>query len=138
MTQSIKMSDIYIFLFEREASCTKWLYFRAQYFPLIRKSFKYLYYYHCLYGTQSTSYCFILIIIKIEEYCFIHCAIKIRKEIEMDKSELLSTLDSETKSSKNKANKLKWREIEAIHDRKRLKQELRELGMSPEDDLKFL
>jgi len=31
MTQSIKMSVIYIFLFEREASCTKRLYFRAQY-----------------------------------------------------------------------------------------------------------
>ncbi len=56
----------------------------------------------------------------------------------MDKSDLLSTLDSETKSSKSKANKRKWREIEAIHDRQRLKQELRELGMSPEDDLEFL
>ncbi|MFT6991239.1 MAG: hypothetical protein ACJASL_003226 [Paraglaciecola sp.] len=56
----------------------------------------------------------------------------------MDKSELLSTLDSETKSSKNKANKRKWREIEAIHDRHQLKQELRELGMSPEDELEFL
>ena len=56
----------------------------------------------------------------------------------MDKSELLSTLDSETKSSKNKANKRKWREIEAIHDRHRLKQELRELGMSSEDELELL
>ncbi len=56
----------------------------------------------------------------------------------MDKSELLSTLDSETKSSKSKANKRKWREIEAIHDRHRLKLELRELGMSPEDELEFL
>jgi hypothetical protein len=75
------------------------------------------------------------IITKLKEYCCNHSAIKIRKEIKMDKSELLSTLDSETKSSKDKANKRKWREIEAIHDRQRLKQELRELGMSPEDDL---
>lgn len=56
----------------------------------------------------------------------------------MDKSDLLSTLDSETKSSKSKVNKRKWREIEAIHDRHQLKQELRELGMSPEDALEFL
>ena len=56
----------------------------------------------------------------------------------MDKSELLSTLDSETKSSKSKANKRKWREIEAIHDRHQLRQELRELGMSIEDELEFL
>ncbi|WP_293746758.1 DUF3545 family protein [uncultured Paraglaciecola sp.] len=56
----------------------------------------------------------------------------------MDKSELLSTLDSETKSSKSKANKRKWREIEAIHDRHRLKLELRELGMSAEDELELL
>ena len=78
------------------------------------------------------------IITKLEEYCFIHCAIKIRKEIEMDKSELLSTLDSETKSSKSKSNKRKWREIEAIHDRHQLRQELRELGISPEDELEYL
>jgi len=56
----------------------------------------------------------------------------------MDKSELLSTLDSETKSSKSKANKRKWREIEAIHDRHQLRQELRELGISPEDELEYL
>ena len=56
----------------------------------------------------------------------------------MDKSELLSTLDSETKSSKSKANKHKWREIEAIHDRHQLRQELRELGISPEDELEYL
>jgi len=67
-----------------------------------------------------------------------NCAIKIIKGIQMDKSDLLSTLDSETKTSKTKASKRKWREIEAIHDRHRLRQELRELGMSLEDELKFL
>ena len=56
----------------------------------------------------------------------------------MDKSELMSTLDSETKASKNKATKRKWREIEAIHDKHRLKLELRELGMSLEDELEML
>lgn len=56
----------------------------------------------------------------------------------MDKSDLLATLDSESKPSKTKASKRKWREIEAIHDRHRLRQELRELGMSPEDELEFL
>jgi hypothetical protein len=56
----------------------------------------------------------------------------------MDKSDLLSTLDSESKPSKTKNSKRKWREIEAIHDRHRLRQELRELGMSPKDELEFL
>ncbi|MGS2719108.1 DUF3545 family protein [Paraglaciecola aestuariivivens] len=56
----------------------------------------------------------------------------------MDKSDLLSNLGSETKTSKTKNSKRKWREIEAIHDRYRLRQELRELGMSPEDELEFL
>ncbi|WP_158972047.1 DUF3545 family protein [Paraglaciecola sp. L3A3] len=56
----------------------------------------------------------------------------------MNKSELLSTIDSETRNSKSKTSKRKWREIEAIHDRHRLRQELRELGMSPEDQLEFI
>jgi hypothetical protein len=64
--------------------------------------------------------------------------VRYKKEIQMDKSDLLSTLDSETKSSKSKVNKHKWREIEAIHDRHQLRQELRELGLSPEDELEFL
>jgi hypothetical protein len=71
-------------------------------------------------------------------FVFHQCALNIRKEIQMDKSDLLSTLDSETKSSKSKASKRKWREIEAIHDRHQLRQELRELGMSAEDELDFL
>jgi hypothetical protein len=56
----------------------------------------------------------------------------------MDKSDLLSRLDSESRSSKTKVAKLKWREIEAIHDRQRLRQELRDLGMSGEDESEFL
>ncbi|MCF2947655.1 DUF3545 family protein [Paraglaciecola aquimarina] len=56
----------------------------------------------------------------------------------MNKSDLLSSVNSETRNSKSKPAKRKWREIEAIHDRYRLKQELRELGMSPEDELEFI
>jgi hypothetical protein len=56
----------------------------------------------------------------------------------MDKSDLLSMLDSESRPSKAKPAKLKWREIEAIHDRYKLRQELQELGMSVEDDLENL
>ena len=56
----------------------------------------------------------------------------------MNKSELLSTVDSAPRNSKSKTTKQKCREIEAIHDRHRLSQELRELGMSPEDQLDFL
>ncbi len=60
------------------------------------------------------------------------------KRFQMDKSELLSTLDSESRTPKTKNSKRKWREIEAIRDRHQLKQELRELGMSPEDELEFI
>ncbi|MGJ8680618.1 DUF3545 family protein [Paraglaciecola sp.] len=56
----------------------------------------------------------------------------------MNKSDLSSSVNSESRNSKSKSSKRKWREIEAIHDRYRLKQELRELGMSPEDELEFI
>ncbi|NCP65725.1 MAG: DUF3545 family protein [Paraglaciecola sp.] len=56
----------------------------------------------------------------------------------MDKSDLLSMIDVESRSSKTKPAKRKWREIEAIHDRQRLRQELSELGLSPEDELELL
>jgi hypothetical protein len=91
-----------------------------------------------VYGTHSFGFCLVSNRNSLNVYFFHQCAIKIRKEIQMDKSDLLSTLDSETKSSKSKANKRKWREIEAIHDRHQLRQELRELGMSAEDELEFL
>ena len=56
----------------------------------------------------------------------------------MNKSDLLSMIDSESRPSKNKTSKRKWREIEAIHDRHRLRQELQELGMSAEDELEYI
>jgi hypothetical protein len=59
-------------------------------------------------------------------------------ELVMNQSELLSSVNQQSRPTKTKNSKRKWREIEAIHDRYRLKQELRELGMSPEDELEFL
>ena len=56
----------------------------------------------------------------------------------MNQSESLSSVNQQSRPTKTKNSKRKWREIEAIHDRYRLKQELRELGMSPEDELEFL
>jgi|TARA_R110000868_G_scaffold190474_2_gene434165 hypothetical protein len=56
----------------------------------------------------------------------------------MDKSDLFSMIDTESRSSKTKTVKRKWREIEAIHDRQRLRQELSELGLTAEDELEFL
>ncbi|MFQ3236262.1 MAG: hypothetical protein ACI9C4_001833 [Paraglaciecola sp.] len=58
-------------------------------------------------------------------------------EISMDKSELLSGIDAESRPSKTKKTKQKWREIEAIHDRYRLRQELKELGMTAQDELEM-
>ncbi|MFT6897510.1 MAG: hypothetical protein ACJA13_001917 [Paraglaciecola sp.] len=58
-------------------------------------------------------------------------------EISMDKSELLSVIDTESRPSKTKTTKQKWREIEAIHDRHRLRQELQELGMTAQDELEM-
>lgn len=55
----------------------------------------------------------------------------------MDKSELLSVIDAESRPTKTKTTKQKWREIEAIHDRYRLRQELKDLGMTAEDELEM-
>jgi hypothetical protein len=65
-------------------------------------------------------------------------ALKIIMGIPMDKSDLFSMIDTENRSAKTKSAKRKWREIEAIHDRQRLRQELSELGMTPEDELEFI
>jgi len=55
----------------------------------------------------------------------------------MDKSELLSVIDAQYSLPKTKKNKQKWREIELFHDRYRLRQELKELGMTGEDELEM-
>ncbi|WP_166424330.1 DUF3545 family protein [Paraglaciecola sp. 20A4] len=55
----------------------------------------------------------------------------------MDTSELLTVIDNESRPSKTKTTKRKWREIETIHDQYKLRQELRELGMSQTDELEM-
>ncbi|WP_158771306.1 DUF3545 family protein [Paraglaciecola sp. L1A13] len=55
----------------------------------------------------------------------------------MDTSELLTVIDNESRPSKTKTTKRKWREIETIHDHYKLRQELRELGMSQTDELEM-
>lgn len=56
----------------------------------------------------------------------------------MDKSELLSMLDIESRPAKTKTKKRKWREIEAIQDRYRLRKELEEMDVSLEAELEQL
>ncbi|MFT4941698.1 MAG: hypothetical protein ACI88A_004768 [Paraglaciecola sp.] len=55
----------------------------------------------------------------------------------MDNSELLSVIDAQYSPSKTKKTKQKWREIEVFHERYRLQQELKELGMTGEDELEM-
>jgi hypothetical protein len=56
----------------------------------------------------------------------------------MEDTNIMSVIDAESRPAKSKTTKGKWREIEAIHDRYRLRQELQELGMSSEDELNSL
>ncbi|MFT5676818.1 MAG: hypothetical protein ACI808_002767 [Paraglaciecola sp.] len=57
----------------------------------------------------------------------------------MEDNNIMSLINAESRPSKSKTTtKGKWREIEAIHDRYRLRQELQELGMSSEDELNSL
>lgn len=53
----------------------------------------------------------------------------------MDKSELMSILDIESRPAKTKNKKRKWREIEAIQDRYKLRKELEDMDMSLEAEL---
>ncbi len=53
----------------------------------------------------------------------------------MDKNELLSLIDTESRPSKTKSKKRKWREIEEIHDKYRLRKELVDMDMSLEEEL---
>lgn len=50
----------------------------------------------------------------------------------MDKIELMSMIDIESRPSKTKSKKRKWREIEEIQDRYRLRKELEDMDMSLE------
>ena len=61
-----------------------------------------------------------------------------KKEISVDKNELMSMLDIETRPAKTKNKKRKWREIEAIQDRYRLQKELEDMDLSLEAELENL
>lgn len=47
----------------------------------------------------------------------------------MDKSDLMSKIDDETRSSKSRKKKRMWREIETIKDNYKLRKELEDMGM---------
>ncbi|WP_395344794.1 DUF3545 family protein [Ningiella sp. W23] len=53
----------------------------------------------------------------------------------MDSVEILSVLDNETRPNKIKSKKRKWREIEAIKEKYRLKQELIDMDVGLELEL---
>lgn len=56
----------------------------------------------------------------------------------MDKAELLSVLDIESRPTKTKSKKRKWREIEAIQDQYKLRQELASMDVSLDYELENL
>ncbi|MFC4700345.1 DUF3545 family protein [Glaciecola siphonariae] len=56
----------------------------------------------------------------------------------MDSVEILSVIDSETRPTKGKPKKRKWREIEAIKEKYRLKQELIDMDVGLELELEQL
>ncbi|WP_083822486.1 DUF3545 family protein [Brumicola nitratireducens] len=53
----------------------------------------------------------------------------------MERSELLSLIDTESRPVKTKSKKRKWREIEAIQDQYKLERELGDLDMNLEYEL---
>lgn len=53
----------------------------------------------------------------------------------MDKSDMLLMLDVESRPNKNKGKKRKWREIEAIKDRYKLRKELEDIDLLHEYEL---
>ncbi|MBT1450434.1 DUF3545 family protein [Glaciecola sp. XM2] len=56
----------------------------------------------------------------------------------MDSVEILSVINNETRPNKGKSKKRKWREIEAIKDKYRLKRELTEMDVGLELELEQL
>lgn len=53
----------------------------------------------------------------------------------MDKSDLMSSIDTKNNTTKTKSKKLRWREIEEIQDRHRLRKELEDFALL--DDIEF-
>ena len=57
------------------------------------------------------------------------------KEMPVERSDILSIVDTESRPVKTKSKKRKWREIEAIQDKYKLQRELTEMDMSLEYEL---
>jgi hypothetical protein len=57
------------------------------------------------------------------------------KEIHVERAELMSIIDTESRPVKTKSKKRKWREIEAIQDKHKLDRELCDLDTSLENEL---
>jgi len=53
----------------------------------------------------------------------------------VDKNDLMSKLDEETRSTKSRKKKRMWREIEAIKDKYKLRKELEDMDMFNEYEL---
>ncbi|TDF39390.1 DUF3545 family protein [Alteromonadaceae bacterium M269] len=53
----------------------------------------------------------------------------------MDKSDLMSSIDTKSNTTKSRSKKLRWREIEEIQDRHRLRKELEDFALF--DDLEL-
>ena len=57
------------------------------------------------------------------------------KEMYVERAELMSIIDTESRPVKTKSKKRKWREIEAIQDKYKLDRELCDLDTSLENEL---
>jgi hypothetical protein len=57
------------------------------------------------------------------------------KEIVVNQNEVFAVVDTESRASKTRSKKRKWREIEAIQDRFRLQKELAEYEVEFDYDL---
>ncbi|MFQ3249080.1 MAG: hypothetical protein ACI9O6_000884 [Glaciecola sp.] len=57
------------------------------------------------------------------------------KEMPVERSEIMSIIDKESRPVKTKSKKRKWREIEAIQDQYKLERELYDMDMNLEYEL---
>jgi hypothetical protein len=57
------------------------------------------------------------------------------KEMPVERSEIMSIIDKESRPVKTKSKKRKWRELEAIQDQYKLERELYDMDMNLEYEL---
>lgn len=72
-------------------------------------------------------------------YAFIQHAVYVAsgfdKEMPVERSEIMSIIDTESRPVKTKSKKRKWREIEAIQDQYKLQRELSDLDANLEYEI---